>query len=382
MSEGIRPLTMPKWGLAMSEGQVTAWHLDEGAVVEKDMPALDIETEKITNEFLSPAGGVLRRRLVGAGDTVPVGALLGVLAEPSVTAEAIDAYIEDFNSRFAATLASRDAAGDTDPQPLMIDVDGHRIRYLALGQGEAPPLVLIHGFGGDLNNWLFNQLLLADGRRVVALDLPGHGGSGKTLEACDSAAFADVVIRFLEVLDVPEVHLAGHSLGGAVALRMALDQPRRVRSLSLIASVGLGPEINMEYVRGFINAGRRKDLKPVVQLLFADPALVSRELLDDLLKFKRLDGVTQLLTRIADSVFTGGVQSVVLRDRLARLEMPVQVIWGAEDRIIPARHAQGLTDAVRVRVLEGAGHMVHMEQAAQVNRLLEEFLGSVCSRGS
>jgi pyruvate dehydrogenase E2 component (dihydrolipoyllysine-residue acetyltransferase) len=367
---------MPKWGLAMTEGLVTAWHLDEGAVVEKGAPALDIETEKITNEFLLPAGGVLRRRLVNVGDTVPVGALLGILAEPSVTKEMIDAFIESFNRQFAETLASRAEADDTGPQLQTIDVDSRRTRYLVMGESDAAPLALIHGFGGDLNNWLFNQSALAASRQVLALDLPGHGGSSKTLEAHDLAALTRAVMRLLEVLDVPAVHLAGHSLGGAVAMRLALDRPQRVRSVTLVASAGLGPEINMDYVQGFINARRRKDLKPVVQLLFADPALASRELLDDLLKFKRLDGVAELLTRIADTAFAGGAQSSVMRDELSRLEMPVQVIWGSEDRIIPARHAEGLPDAVQVRVLEGAGHMVHMEKAAQVNRLLENFLGS------
>jgi pyruvate dehydrogenase E2 component (dihydrolipoamide acetyltransferase) len=368
---------MPKWGLAMTEGLVTAWHLDEGAVVEKGAQALDIETEKITNEFLSPAGGVLRRRLVNVGDTVPVGALLGVLAEPSVTEESVDAFIESFKRQFAETLESRAEAGDTGPQPQTIDVDGHRTRYLVIGESDAAPLALIHGFGGDLNNWLFNQPVLAASRQVLALDLPGHGGSSKTLEAHDLAVLTHAVIKFLDVLDVPAVHLAGHSLGGAVAMRLALDWPQRVRSVTLVASAGLGPEINMDYVQGFINAGRRKELKPVVQLLFADPTLVNRDLLDNLLKFKRLDGVAELLTRIADAVFTDGAQSSVLRDELSRIEMPVQVIWGSEDRIIPARHAEGLPEAVQVRVLEGAGHMVHMEKAAETNRLLEDFIGSV-----
>ena len=374
MSDDIRPITMPKWGLAMTEGLVTAWHLEEGAVVEKGAPALDIETEKIANEFLSPAGGLLKRRLVDVGDTAPVGALLGVLAESSVTDEAIDAFVESFNRRFAETLASRAEADDTGPEPTTLDVDGQRTRYLVMGESDAAPLVLIHGFGADLNNWLFNQPALAASRPVLALDLPGHGGSSKTLEAHDLAALTRAVIHLLDALDMPAVHLAGHSLGGAVALRLALDGPERVRSVSLLASAGLGPEINMDFVQGFIGAGRRKDLKPVVQQLFADPTLVSRDLLDDILKFKRLDGVPELLTLIADAVFAKGAQTSVMRDDLSRLEMPVQVIWGAEDRIIPARHTEGLPDAVRVRVLEGAGHMVHMEKAAEVNRLLEDHL--------
>jgi len=76
----------------------------------------------------------------------------------------------------------------------------------------------------------------------------------------------------------------------------------------------------------------------------------------------------------ATTVFADGAQALVLRDQLAGLDIAVQVIWGAEDRIIPASHAQALPEAVRVSVLQGAGHMVHMEKAAEVNALIAEVL--------
>ncbi len=371
MSERIRPILMPKWGLSMTEGQVTAWHLDEGSVVEKGADAVDIETEKITNLFESPAGGVLRRRLVAPGETVPVGALLGVLADAEVSDQEIDGFIERFNAEFEKTLAARAEAADSGPQPETLEIGGHRIRYLQMGEGESPPLVLIHGFGGDLNNWLFNQPVLAERRPVVALDLPGHGGSSKTMEAFDVEALAGAVVEFLDALDLPMAHLAGHSLGGAVAAQIALTRPDKVRSLTLIASVGLGPDINMDYIRGFIGAKRRKDLKPVVSLLFADPSLINRDMLDDLLKFKRLDGVEALLTRLADTVFDDGNQSVTLRDELLELDVAMQVVWGANDQIITAAHATALSEAAKIHLIENAGHMVHMEKASEVNAIIE-----------
>jgi pyruvate dehydrogenase E2 component (dihydrolipoamide acetyltransferase) len=365
---------MPKWGLAMTEGLVSAWHLEEGSVVEKGTEAVDIETEKITNEFQSPASGVLRRRLVEVGETVPVGALLGVLADAEASDEEIDAYVERFNAEFAETLAARAEEADAGPQPETVEVGDHKLRYLLMGAGETEPLVLIHGFGGDLNNWLFNQPVLAERRPVLALDLPGHGGSSKSMEAFDIDSLGRVVGEFLDMLDLQVTHLAGHSLGGAVAAQLALTRPDRVGSLTLIASAGLGPDINMDYIRGFIGARRRKDLKPVVEQLFADPSLVNRDMLDDLLKFKRLDGVEALLTRLADTVFANGTQPVTLRDELLGLEVATQVVWGAEDRIIPAAHAKALPNAVQVSVLEDAGHMVHMEKAAEVNELIEALV--------
>ncbi len=371
MSDAIAAITMPKWGLAMTEGLVTEWHIAPGDTVERGQEAVDIETEKITNVFESPVGGVLHRRLVEVGETVPVGALLGVVAPADTAPGDIDAFIEQFNAGFSAELAEREQDA---PQPESVAFDDLRLRYLSLGEGGEAPLLLLHGFGGDLNNWLFNQPALAEARRVLALDLPGHGGSQKQLSGADVPALAAAVEAFLAHLDLPRVHLAGHSLGGAIAAQVALVNPARVRSLSLLASAGLGPDIDIDYIRGFIAAQRRKDLKPLVSRLFEDPALVSRDMLDDILKFKRLDGVTQALGEIAEAVFPGGVQARVLRDDLAGLGIPVQVIFGAGDRIIPPAHAEGLAGNVAVHVLEGAGHMVHMEKAAEVNALLGALL--------
>ena len=100
-------------------------------------------------------------------------------------------------------------------------------------------------------------------------------------------------------------------------------------------------------------------------------------MVDDLLKAKRIDGATAALTAIARANFADGHQTRVLGDRLDGIGVPVQVIWGAEDRIIPNRQAEGLPREVRVHVLPKAGHMPHMESAAEVNRLLAAHLAQV-----
>lgn len=109
--------------------------------------------------------------------------------------------------------------------------------------------------------------------------------------------------------------------------------------------------------------------------LFVDPSLVSRDMIEDLLRFKRLDGAREALTAIRAANFDGRKREV-LRGRLGELgDIPVQVVWGAEDRIIPARHADGLPTAVRTHVLAGAGHMPHVERASEVGRLVLELVG-------
>jgi pyruvate dehydrogenase E2 component (dihydrolipoamide acetyltransferase) len=233
----------------------------------------------------------------------------------------------------------------------------------------------VHGFGGDLNNWLFNQPVMAEKRATNALELPAHGATGKTVSDGSVNSMAAVVSGFMEELDIGKAHLVGHSLGGAVITRLAREQPDNAASLTLIASAGLGADINMDYIDGFITAGSRKQMKPLLQLLFADEALVTRDMINDILKYKRLDGVENALKTIATAVFAGGSQGVILRDQLASLTVPVQVITGSKDQIIPAAHSDGLADNVRVNRMDNAGHMPHMEAANDVNRLLSEIAG-------
>lgn len=118
---GIRPVTMPKWGIEMQEGTITAWNVELGRRVEKGDPLLDVETEKIVNSVESPASGVLRRILAEQGDTQPVGALIAVLAEADTSDAEIDAFIRDFKPADAsfepepAAVATTTAAAATPP---------------------------------------------------------------------------------------------------------------------------------------------------------------------------------------------------------------------------------------------------------------------------
>ena len=128
-----------------------------------------------------------------------------------------------------------------------------------MGSGDGVPVLLLHGFGADLNSWMFTQPALAEGRRTFALDLPGHGGSSKDVGAGDAARFTDAVEAALAALEIERVHLVGHSMGGAVAVSLAARRPERVATLTLIAPAGLGPEINGGFIDGFVRASRRRE---------------------------------------------------------------------------------------------------------------------------
>lgn len=362
----IHTLTMPKWGLSMTEGRIDIWLKQPGDRVEKGETVLDVETDKISSSVEAPFSGVLRRVLALSDETLPVGALLGVVVEGEASDAEIDAVIEGFQAGFVSNAAEAETAG---PSAQKVEVGGRLLRYLDLGEGGTP-LVLVHGFGGDLNNWLFNQPALAAERRVIALDLPGHGESGKSLRSGEAAELSEAVLGLLDHLQLDRVHLAGHSMGGLVALTVAEQAPARVVSLTLIASAGLGADINGDYLQGFADANNRNALKPQLVQLFSDPALVTRQMLEDMLKFKRLEGVDQALRQLNGALFDGGRQKVDVRHVVGR--QPSLVIWGSDDAIIPANHAQGLE--AQVEILPGQGHMVQLEAAEQVNQLMLAFL--------
>ncbi|HEY7764097.1 MAG TPA: acetoin dehydrogenase dihydrolipoyllysine-residue acetyltransferase subunit, partial [Aestuariivirgaceae bacterium] len=367
MSANLKAIVMPKWGLAMQEGMLAKWHIAEGADVKPGLEVCDIETSKIANAMESTVTGRVLRRVAGEGATLPVGALLAVVGDSTATAEDVDSFIRNFEDEFAA--AAKEAGAD-EPANRKADVGGRQINYLKLGTDDGTPIILVHGFGADLNTWMFNHPQLAQSQATYAVDLPGHGGSDKQVKEGSVKEFADAMAGFMDVLEIERAHLVGHSLGGAIVLQMAIDHPEMVASLTLVSSAGLGEDINIAYVEGFVQAGGRKDLKPELEKLFADPGLVSRDMISDVLKYKRMDGVDQVLRSIAGKAFAGGKQSALLKGKLAALKAPVQVIFGAQDQIIPAKHAGELSGNVQVKVIPAAGHMPHMEAASEVNQLI------------
>lgn len=217
MSEGvIHPITMPKWGLAMTEGKVVEWLVQEGDSIGVGEPVLDVETDKIASAVEATKSGVLRRLVAAPGATVPVSGLLGVMIEGEVPDADIDAFI----AAFVVEAVDAGAEGeDTGPAYGWAEIEGQRLRYLDMGEG-AETVVLIHGFGGDLDNWLFNHAPLARDFRVIALDLPGHGQSSKQLTG-GLASLASAVQALLQQLGVSRAHFVGHSMGGLLAQQVA-----------------------------------------------------------------------------------------------------------------------------------------------------------------
>jgi pyruvate dehydrogenase E2 component (dihydrolipoamide acetyltransferase) len=257
-------------------------------------------------------------------------------------------------------------------EPRWLDAAGRRIRYVVLGEG-GDAVVMLHGFGGRLENWAANQGALADGRTVVALDLPGHGESSLDVGSGSLDELATVVLAFLDALGIGRAHFVGHSMGAALGLVLADRDPKRVRSLTMVGPAGTGQKINADFIRGYIGARGRGEIAPLLRMLYADPGRVTDALVESVVAFKRREGVVEALTRIASSRYGATPSGRSLREVVG--SVPTLVIWGLEDAIIPPPAPGEFRDAgVEVHVLPGCGHMVQEEAADEVNGLIDDFL--------
>ncbi|CAN7686178.1 acetoin dehydrogenase dihydrolipoyllysine-residue acetyltransferase subunit [Pararhizobium sp. LjRoot235] len=364
----IEAVTVPKWGMTMTEGTITQWMVNEGDTIARGQEILEIETTKVTNVLEAAASGTLRRIVLQQGTTAPVGALAGVITDEAATAEEIDAFIESYADRLGSG-----AEGDAGiAAPRTVDVEGGTINLLEAGEASDDVVLFLHGFGGDLSTWLFNQPPLAEKIRTIAVDLPGHGASSPVDGGDILAKIASAVSAAVQDLVPGKLHLVGHSFGGAVAARIAADQPSRVASLTLIAPIGLSKQMSRDFLVDFVAAERRRPLLNVLERLFADPSKITNDMVEGTLRFKRLEGVPEALSAIADTIANEDGQLQSIRALLAGLDCPVTLLWGEQDQIVPVPDAADLPAKVTLRSIPAVGHMPQMEASATVNEAILE----------
>jgi pyruvate dehydrogenase E2 component (dihydrolipoamide acetyltransferase) len=264
------------------------------------------------------------------------------------------------------------------PRPAPSGAAGLHRLWLRSGAGR--PLVLIHGFGGDLNSWRPLVASLGANRPVLAVDLPGHGAS-PALPAPSLSALAEAVAEALAAEHLSAIDLIGHSLGAAVATEIADSAALDIRTLFLIAPAGLGPEINGDFLAGFNRARSERSLAPWLRLLVAEEQALSPAFIRATARLRADDAVAGAQEALARALFPDGTQAISIRAALERLDIPFRVVFGTEDRIIPPHHALGLPDLAAVHRLRGVGHMPQVENRPLLARILSHHLrdgGQAC----
>ena len=276
-----------------------------------------------------------------------------------------------------------------EPEEDHVAVDGVRLRYL--DQGGGAPVVLLHGDGESASSdWSSVMGELSRSYRVIApeLLLPD---SAEGTDDRSAGQLSRLVVGSLEALRIDTATLVGHSLGGLVAVRAALGCPERIGRLVLASSVGLGREINplialtslpgygeLAAAWGATPLGAEQRVLFRSLLLFARPDRAPDRWRDEQRRLARTPGFLTTSLAAQRSVVGPWGQHDVVVDDLARLSVPVLVVWGARDLVVPAFHADRALSRLpdgRLAVLRGCGHVPQIERSDEFLDAVQRFLG-------
>jgi pimeloyl-ACP methyl ester carboxylesterase len=238
------------------------------------------------------------------------------------------------------------------------------------GRKDEPPVILIHGAGSNHLVWPA-ELRRLPGQRVLAVDLPGHGRSSGVVQQ-SIPAYADQMIDFLAALGLYQAVFVGHSMGGAIALDLAIRHPTHVAGLGLISTgayLGIDPDFlenlgNPLTVPNALHVFQGRAFGPQ-----ASPALIER--------------CMQTFKETRTSILYGDWQACAKfdqREAITSIEAPAWVIAGGEDRMVPIAYAHflaGRIPAARLQILPTAGHMALLEQPGQIVQGLQQFLSAI-----
>ncbi|MDQ4024669.1 MAG: alpha/beta fold hydrolase [Actinomycetota bacterium] len=293
-------------------------------------------------------------------------------------------------------LFERPRAGGLEYEVDDVRVGRLTFSTLSCGPADAPPLLLIHGLGASKASWLTVVPQLAQHHRVVAIDLPGFGATSKPRGRYDAPWFAKHVLSFMEVTDLRGALIGGNSMGGRVAMEVAMREPRMVRAIACLCPVAAF------YKRPFLWAARwarpeagvfalrlpRAYLAEQLRHLFADP----RRLHDDWYE-AAIDDFLQTWRRpTARLAFLASLKNIYVEEpagesgfwaRLEKLRVPALYVYGRQDVLISPRFGGRVAKALptaKVEVWDDCGHAPQLEHPDRTAEAMLEFFSSVASR--
>lgn len=248
----------------------------------------------------------------------------------------------------------------------------------AVENGHGPQsVVFIHGFGADHRAWDAIARPLAPAMRTLAYDLPGYGLSRDAEGAGSAKAAARAILADLSGRGIGAAHVVGHSMGGAVAALMAMAGPGRVASLTLLAPGGFGPGIDGPLLRRYARAETAAELRACLAAMSGAGAIIADGRLDDGLALRNQPGQIGKLVEIADLITRNDRQGVIPHEALAALTMPVIVLWGTHDPVLPFAQTDNLPAHFRLQAIAGAGHMLIEEAPDAVRSAVLASIASV-----
>ncbi len=425
----------PKVSLETNSGTISRWHVKDGDEVRQGQLLFEIDNDKTVVEVDAPHGGTLKILKPSTSDEIDVGQSVASLflqgevisvapskpasettaeqaPEPNEVSEIPASDIRSNTTqtgRMVATPLAKRLAGDAGIDLSQINGSGPSGRIqkkdiiaaietgnvlprqisgkssashsdtvlnaVWLRKGEGIPLVLLHGFASDHNNW---RGLFAGSQwqqPLLAIDLPSHGAS--PLEAvADLDAVAALVEATIKQLNLAATIMVGHSFGAAVSARLAARGNIDIRALGLFAPGGLGAEINVGFVENFVRAKSKESITPWLHELVHVKDIISETFISAVVQQRQDRRLSDAMAAFAEHFFADGTQTISIIEDLASLEIPVRVIFGKQDRILPFKHSRNLPDNVALHAFEACGHMPHLEKRSLSLRILSELANS------
>jgi Predicted hydrolases or acyltransferases (alpha/beta hydrolase superfamily) len=247
-----------------------------------------------------------------------------------------------------------------------------------IGARGGPPLVLLYGFGGTMATWDAVVPLVGTKIDIVLADLPGHGDSLHADGRGGAGRMAKALLAALSAAGIERFHLAGHSMGGAVAMLMALREPPRVLSLSLVAPGGMAPEIDATLLGEFAGARTPEAVHAVLKRMVAPAYAWDDAAIAAVAASRDRPGAVEALTETYVAMFPDGPergQGTLPRGELEKLTMPVGLLWGDADTVLPHPRPDGVPANFRLTTIAGAGHMLPEEVPQAVADLISQTAG-------
>ncbi len=268
-----------------------------------------------------------------------------------------------------------------------VQVDGQRIAYL--DQGEGSPVILVHGLGGTLWNWEYQQVALGSTYRVITLDLIGSGYSDKPNIDYRPEQQVEYLRGFMDALEIPRAALVGNSMGAGLVCGLALAHPSRVDRLVLIGGLpnNVREKLGETYVKTAVESrapiwlvevgnwfAGRSLTRAVLSELIHDDSLLTPAVIERSYQNRKRPGLIPPLIRLTRNLdlWEQGYAS-----RLHEIQQPTLVLWGEEDRVFPPAVGRALHDTIagsRFELIPEAGHMPQWERPEAVNAILLDFL--------
>ncbi len=251
-------------------------------------------------------------------------------------------------------------------------VNGIHIHYWVRGPKNGKPVVLVHGLGGRSEDWHnLAPYMVAAGFRVYMPDLPGYGRSDKPNNFSYSIADeANAVVGFMNAVGLGQVDLGGHSMGGWVVQRVAFEHPGRIKKLMLFDSAGIADRPSWNTAR--FTPKTPGELDELDALLMPHPPRVPTFIAQDIL---HISGRNRwVIDRALNSMLTG---KDVTDGELPQFKMPVLIVWGSEDHIIPLADGEKMHQLVpqsQLDVVQGCGHLAPVQCAGRIGPVVDAFL--------